>query len=197
MRLPMPRPSPLTEAAPSPHTPPHPTPLPAPAAQLRRSPNSLSKFRQMYVPPGVPPPLPPATPLYVNRLYRQVGDRAAAMHTSAGKEQRSTVRAGLVWDTVALPGWLARMALQYCSPAPPGPADPGAALLWQRQVCCPRRLRRLLVRNLAWGEGGSHAGGSVGPRSAAATAARYVAPRGVSEPPNLQQSLTCAGGPSP
>ena len=47
---------------------------PAPV-QLKRNSAALGKYRQMYVPRGVPPAQPAGTPLFLNRVYKhlQVG----------------------------------------------------------------------------------------------------------------------------
>ena len=54
---------------------PHPCPAPPPPLhppQVHRNSATLDKYRQMYVPPGIPPALPAGTPLYTNRIYKQL-----------------------------------------------------------------------------------------------------------------------------
>lgn len=50
----------------------HTTSTASPTTQVRRNSALLDKYRTMYIPPGVPPQLPPGTPLLLNRVYKQI-----------------------------------------------------------------------------------------------------------------------------
>jgi hypothetical protein len=49
-----------------------PTCLPLPHLQVKRNSAALVKYRQMYIPRGVPPAQPAGTPLFLNRVYKHL-----------------------------------------------------------------------------------------------------------------------------
>ncbi|EFN55335.1 hypothetical protein CHLNCDRAFT_35601 [Chlorella variabilis] len=96
--------------------------------KVRRNSALLDKYRTMYIPPGVPPQLPPGTPLLLNRVYKQIQVTLSSSHTivvDAGDSWFNAVKLrlppGAGWEIqsqYASIGWSLGATLGYTLGAP-------------------------------------------------------------------------------